>query len=79
MKSHRKVAQIVKRCGSDWQHEAALEKDSRAFDQNRIPTSKYWAKWTPVALSWERALEYHRDRVIKAIAYRLQQAAEEGP
>jgi hypothetical protein len=79
MKSHRKVAQIIKRCGSDWQEAAALEKACLALDHNKIPTSKSWAKLNPPALSWERALLYHRDRVIKAIAYRLQQAAEEGP
>jgi hypothetical protein len=79
IESHRKVAQITRRCGSDWQDEAVLEKVCRALDRNKISASKSWAKWTPPALSWERALEYHKERVIKAIAYRLQKAAEKGP
>lgn len=78
MESHRKVAQIVGRCGPNWQDQTVLEKVCRALDKSKIPPSKSWEKWSPAALSWERALQNHPEHVIKAIAYRLQKAGEEG-
>jgi hypothetical protein len=77
MENHRKVAQVVSRCGPEWQDKAALNKICGTLDRKKIPAPKSWAKWTPAVRSWEPVSLYRRECVIKAIDYRLQKATEE--
>jgi hypothetical protein len=71
---HYDIAAIVRRRGTAWRAELALEAICEELDERHIPLPTAWAKWQPRSRSWRRALQNQKRLVIKQLEYSLQMA-----
>jgi len=75
IENHLKLLRVIEPFGDEWRRdEDALCEAATAADRQGIPVPTRWAYGDPPARSWERGVEVDRERAIKAIEYRLQQA-----
>jgi hypothetical protein len=74
LSNHAKVAAIVAKHGDCWDSDENLPEVCEELDSAGIPPSTEWATLKLPALSWGRACQLYRDRVIKAIVYRRDHA-----
>lgn len=77
LSSHAKVAVVVAKYGDTWDSDEKLPEVCVELDSAGVPPSTEWATLKPPALSWDRARQLYRDRVIKAIVYRRDNAARD--
>ena len=76
IEAHANVFGIVEKFGDNWTAEDNLFEICQELDQRSVPIPKTWPtlKDRP-ARSWQRALEYHKDLVKKAIRYHCEAAS----
>jgi hypothetical protein len=67
MDRHQAIVNVVDQFRSEWEHR--LDEIAQILDEREIPPSPEWTakKQTRKARTWSRAVEYHPERVIKAI------------
>ena len=76
--SQRDVAAVVSMISGslrgDWKGRDGLLAICKELDRRQVPISRAWSKWSKKPTSWVSALAAHKERVVKALEYRLEQA-----